>query len=199
MSAMKRLFQVMADEKGSNIFLSMGSPINITINGNAIPVNQPVLTADAVRQLLYEVLNDKQIKDYEDGMELNTSLRARRGGRAARRGRGAAQHRPRQRADREKRHQRDQVSDGEEHGAGLVDLRAAAVQDVHGRRDHARRVHNQHLLGDQLAVAHQPGHRGGNSLPAAGRPPPSRNRMRGRKIRPCLLAAARPSVTSRSA
>lgn len=52
MSAMNRLFQVMADKKASNIFLSVGSPINIKINGNAIPVNQPVLTADAVRQLL---------------------------------------------------------------------------------------------------------------------------------------------------
>lgn len=199
MSAMKRLFQVMADKKASNIFLSVGLPINIKINGNAIPVNQPVLTADAVRQLLYEVLNEKQIKDYEDEMELNTSLRARRGGRAARRGRGAAQHRPRQRTDREGRHERDQGSDGEEHGAGLVELRAAAVQDVHGRRDHAVRVHDQRRLGDQHAVAHHPCHRGGNFLPAAGRPPPSRSRMRGRKIRPCPLAVARPSVTSRSA
>lgn len=73
MSAMKRLFQVMADKKASDIFLSVGSPINIKINGNAIPVNQTVLTADAVRQLLYEVLNEKQIKEYEDEMELNTA------------------------------------------------------------------------------------------------------------------------------
>jgi Tfp pilus assembly ATPase PilU len=29
MSAMKRLFQVMADKKASDIFLSVGSPINI--------------------------------------------------------------------------------------------------------------------------------------------------------------------------
>lgn len=73
MSAMKRLFQVMADKKASDIFLSVGSPINIKINGNAIPVNQTVLTADAVRQLLYEVLNEKQIREYEDEMELNTA------------------------------------------------------------------------------------------------------------------------------
>jgi twitching motility protein PilU len=70
---MKRLFQVMADKKASDIFLSVGSPINIKINGNAIPVNQTVLTADAVRQLLYEVLNEKQIREYEDEMELNTA------------------------------------------------------------------------------------------------------------------------------
>ena len=74
MSAMKRLFQVMAEKKASDIFLSVGSPINIKINGFAVPVNQTVLNADAVRTLLYEVLNEKQIKEYEDEMELNTAF-----------------------------------------------------------------------------------------------------------------------------
>lgn len=71
MSAMKRLFQVMAEKKASDIFLSVGSPINIKINGVAVPVNQTVLNADAVRTLLYEVLNERQIKEYEKEMELN--------------------------------------------------------------------------------------------------------------------------------
>src|SRR5438874_8713277 len=74
MSAMKRLFQVMADKKASDIFLSVGAPINIKLNGVALPVNQTVMTADAVRQLLYEVLNDRQIKEYEEDMELNTAF-----------------------------------------------------------------------------------------------------------------------------
>src|SRR5437763_14643001 len=73
MSAMKRLFQVMADKKASDIFLSVGAPINIKLNGMAMPVNQTVMTADAVRQLLYEVLNERQIKEYEEEMELNTA------------------------------------------------------------------------------------------------------------------------------
>ena len=74
MSAMKRLFQVMADKKASDIFLSVGSPINIKINGVAVPVNQTVLNAEAVRTLLYEVLNENQIKEYEKEMELNTAF-----------------------------------------------------------------------------------------------------------------------------
>ena len=74
MSAMKRLFQVMAEKKASDIFLSVGSPINIKINGVAVPVNQTVLNADAVRTLLYEVLNEHQIKEYEQEMELNTAF-----------------------------------------------------------------------------------------------------------------------------
>jgi twitching motility protein PilU len=74
MSAMKRLFQVMADKKASDIFLSVGAPINIKINGVAVPVNQAIMTGEAVRQLLYEVLNDRQIKEFEDEMELNTAI-----------------------------------------------------------------------------------------------------------------------------
>ena len=73
MSAMKRLFQLMADKNASDIFLSVGSPINIKINGVAVPVNQTIMTADTVRQLLNEVLTERQIKEYDDEMELNTA------------------------------------------------------------------------------------------------------------------------------
>jgi twitching motility protein PilU len=73
MSAMKRLFQLMADKKASDIFLSIGSPINIKINGVAMPVNQTVLTTSAVQTLLYEVLNEHQVREYEEELELNTA------------------------------------------------------------------------------------------------------------------------------
>jgi len=73
MSAMKKLFQIMADKKASDIFLSVGAPINIKLNGVAMPVNQAVMTAETVQQLLYEVLNERQIKEFEDEMELNTA------------------------------------------------------------------------------------------------------------------------------
>ena len=74
MSAMKRLFQVMADKNASDIFMSVGAPINIKINGVAVPVNQAIMTGDTVRQLLYEILTERQIKEYEDEMELNTAV-----------------------------------------------------------------------------------------------------------------------------
>src|SRR5689334_9466234 len=74
MSAMKRLFQIMADKKASDIFISTGAPINIKINGVSVPVNQTMMTPDTVQQLLYEVLNERQIKEYEEEMELNTAV-----------------------------------------------------------------------------------------------------------------------------
>src|ERR1051325_6145796 len=73
MGAMTRLFQVMADKKASDIFISVGAPINIKINGVAMPVNQTLMTADTVKQLIYEVLNERQVKEYEEEMELNTA------------------------------------------------------------------------------------------------------------------------------
>jgi twitching motility protein PilU len=71
---MKRLFQIMAEKKASDIFLSVGAPINIKINGVAVPVNQAIMTAQSVQQLLYEVLTERQVKEYEEEMELNTAF-----------------------------------------------------------------------------------------------------------------------------
>jgi twitching motility protein PilU len=71
MSAMKRLFQLMAEKKASDIFLSVGAPINIKINGNVMPVNQQIMDSATVRGLLYEVINDTQKRDYEGTLELN--------------------------------------------------------------------------------------------------------------------------------
>jgi twitching motility protein PilU len=71
MSAMRRLFQLMAEKKASDIFFSVKSPINIKINGVAVPINQQVLEANSIIALLYEVLNDRQKKEYEQTLELN--------------------------------------------------------------------------------------------------------------------------------
>ena len=62
MSAMRKLFQLMADKKASDVFMSVGSPINIKINGTAIPVNQQIMTSETIKNLLYEVISDKQKK-----------------------------------------------------------------------------------------------------------------------------------------
>ena len=74
MSAMKRLFQLMAEKKASDIFMSVSSPINIKINGVAVPVNQQVMDSDTITKLLYEVLNEKQIKEFEEHLELNMAF-----------------------------------------------------------------------------------------------------------------------------
>jgi twitching motility protein PilU len=71
---MKRLFQVMADKKASDVFISVGAPIHIKINGVAVPVNQSIMTADTVQHLLYEILTERQVREFEEEMELNTAV-----------------------------------------------------------------------------------------------------------------------------
>ncbi len=73
MSAMQRLLELMAEKKASDIFISCGAPINIKINGVTMPINQQIVTPDAVRTLMKEILNERQLKEFEDEFELNTS------------------------------------------------------------------------------------------------------------------------------
>jgi twitching motility protein PilU len=73
MSAMRRLFEIMAEKKASDIFVSAGAPISIKINGVTMPVNQHLVTPDSIRALLAEVLNARQLAEFEDSFELNTS------------------------------------------------------------------------------------------------------------------------------
>ncbi len=72
MGAMQRLFQLMADKKASDIFVSVGAPINIKINGVAMPINQQVMDSATIMGLLGEILSDVQLREYEETLELNT-------------------------------------------------------------------------------------------------------------------------------
>lgn len=72
MGAMQRLFQLMAEKKASDIFVSVGAPINIKLNGVAVPVNQQTMDAATIMGLLGEILTEHQLAEFEDQLELNT-------------------------------------------------------------------------------------------------------------------------------
>jgi twitching motility protein PilU len=71
--AMKRLLELMAEKNASDIFISVGAPISIKINGVTMPINQQIVTPDAVRALMAEILNERQLKEFAEEWELNTS------------------------------------------------------------------------------------------------------------------------------
>jgi twitching motility protein PilU len=71
--AMKRLLELMAEKKASDIFVSVGAPISIKINGVTMPINQQIVTPDAVRALMAEILSERQLKEFAEEWELNTS------------------------------------------------------------------------------------------------------------------------------
>jgi len=73
MAAMQRLFQLMADKKASDLFISVGAPINIKINGVAMPVNPQVMTSEFIQGLLAEVLSAAELAELARELELNSN------------------------------------------------------------------------------------------------------------------------------
>ncbi|MBI3529622.1 MAG: PilT/PilU family type 4a pilus ATPase [Betaproteobacteria bacterium] len=65
------LFKLMAEKQASDLFLSAGAPVSIKILGTIMPVNQQIIDPETSRKVAYEVMSDKQIKEFEETMEMN--------------------------------------------------------------------------------------------------------------------------------
>jgi len=72
--ALNKLFQLMAERKASDLYLSVGSPVTIKINGVCVPINQERLQPQQVVQLLGSRLSDSQFRELEQERELNIGL-----------------------------------------------------------------------------------------------------------------------------
>ena len=72
MGTMDKLFRLMAEKKATDLFLSVGAPITIKMQGNSVPVNPAILDATNVENLLKEILTDKQMNELVETRELNT-------------------------------------------------------------------------------------------------------------------------------
>lgn len=69
-----KLFQLMAEKQASDIFISVGVPINIKIQGVTSPVNQQVMDPAMVEKIAFELMTPEQLKIFETTMELNLSF-----------------------------------------------------------------------------------------------------------------------------
>jgi len=69
--AMDKLLELMASKRASDLFLSVGSPVQIKLNGIAVPINQQRLDPEGVETLLREVITDRQWEEYQNEHELN--------------------------------------------------------------------------------------------------------------------------------
>ena len=72
--ALQKLFQLMAEKNASDLFISVGSPVTIKINGVCVPVNQERLMPEQVIGLLAERLSDAHFRELEEKRELNLGL-----------------------------------------------------------------------------------------------------------------------------
>ena len=71
----KPFLQLAADKQASDLFFSVGAPINIKINGVVMPVNAEKLDSETIERIAYEIMTPEQIATFESSMEMNFSYR----------------------------------------------------------------------------------------------------------------------------
>ncbi|MBM3390954.1 MAG: PilT/PilU family type 4a pilus ATPase [Betaproteobacteria bacterium] len=69
-----KLFQLMAEKKASDIFVSAGAPIHIKIQGTTVPINQQNMDPATIQKMAYEMLKPEQIRHFEEEKEINVSF-----------------------------------------------------------------------------------------------------------------------------
>lgn len=69
------LLQLAAEKQASDLFLSVGAPISIKIDGVTMPVNAQKLDEEATKRIAYEMMTPAQITEFEKHMEMNFSFR----------------------------------------------------------------------------------------------------------------------------
>jgi twitching motility protein PilU len=67
------LFKLMAEKQASDLFISAGAPVSIKIVGNIMPVNATIIDGESARKIAYEIMTDKQVREFEETMEMNFS------------------------------------------------------------------------------------------------------------------------------
>lgn len=72
--SLDKLFHLMAEKGASDLYLSVGSPITIRINGVCVPINQDRLAPQAVVSLLADRLTDSHFRELEETRELNIGI-----------------------------------------------------------------------------------------------------------------------------
>ncbi|OGT67163.1 MAG: type IV pili twitching motility protein PilT [Gammaproteobacteria bacterium RIFCSPLOWO2_02_FULL_47_50] len=64
----------MVEHNASDLFFSVGAPVNIKIEGETSSIGDKNLTSSDVRQLAYSIMNDDQVTTFESRLELNMAF-----------------------------------------------------------------------------------------------------------------------------
>lgn len=71
------LLKLAAERQASDLFFSVGAPINIKIEGVVMPVNAQNLNSETVQRIAYEIMTPEQTALFEQDMEMNFSYRVK--------------------------------------------------------------------------------------------------------------------------
>ncbi len=69
-----RYLHLMVEQGGSDLFFSVGAPPQLKREGQGLPIGKTPLPAGAVQQLAYQMMNQKQIAEFERDLEMNLAI-----------------------------------------------------------------------------------------------------------------------------
>ncbi|WP_444998372.1 PilT/PilU family type 4a pilus ATPase [Aliikangiella sp. IMCC44359] len=70
----KLLLRLMAEKNASDLFFSTGAPPHMKIEGVSTPMGQGAMPPGAIRDIAYELMDDKQIQEFEEEWEQNFAI-----------------------------------------------------------------------------------------------------------------------------
>lgn len=73
--------QTLYEHGGSDLFFSVGAPVHMKLEGISQALPGPVLNPGEVQQLAYQLMNQKQIMEFERDLEMNLAVSVQNAGR----------------------------------------------------------------------------------------------------------------------
>ncbi|WMS88255.1 PilT/PilU family type 4a pilus ATPase [Pleionea litopenaei] len=70
----KLLLRLMAERSASDLFFSTGAPPHMKIEGVATPMGQGPLPPGAIKDIAYKLMDEQQIREFEEEWELNFAI-----------------------------------------------------------------------------------------------------------------------------
>ncbi len=68
------LLRLLVQKEGSDLFITVGFPPAIKIHGKVTPVSKKALTQENCQAMTYAIMNDKQMKGFEESKECNFAI-----------------------------------------------------------------------------------------------------------------------------
>ncbi len=72
--ALEQLLTALAEKQGSDLFITAGWPPSIKIDGTIYPAAKQPLSADQARGMVYEIMNERQLAEFEDTKECQFAI-----------------------------------------------------------------------------------------------------------------------------
>lgn len=71
---MRDLLKLMVEKGGSDLFITVGFPPAIKVDGKVAPVSKTKLSSENTKAMTYAIMNDKQLKEFEATKEANFAI-----------------------------------------------------------------------------------------------------------------------------